>query len=464
MKTLANERLGTDPVGRLLFRLAAPSIVAMVMQAVYNAVDSIYVAKISSASFAAVTLAFPIQMITGALSTGIGVGINSCISRSFGSGNPKKASTAAANGLELGLISLLIMVLFGLFGTRAFYGIYTKDAEVISAGVTYARTICLLSFGTIFTQISFSILQGSGSMLFPMISQIAGCITVLCLDPLFILVLKLGVAGAALASSSAQIVGMLIGLYGVFVTNRKNLPISKSDFIPDGAVVKDILSVGIPSALTQATTSVVSGILNKIIAVYGTSAITIYGGYTKFSSFGTLPVFGVTRGMTPILGYSYGAKDRKRFLETRRLATLVATAITAISALVFILFPNLILNLINASEEIRQTGRQAYRILGFSLFITGASVSINQVFPPAKRSYLTMISTLLRQVGFLLPFCMLGSRLMGLVGVWTGLVATDYVAMAVTVGMYIWFKRKVIDSWDKTPQDNNENAIQEADK
>ncbi|MBP5163365.1 MAG: MATE family efflux transporter [Spirochaetales bacterium] len=433
MDSLQRERLGTDPIRKLLFRMAAPSIVAMVMQALYNTVDSIFVSHISPASLAAITLAYPVQMITGAMSTGIGVGINSSISRSLGEGKPEKSSRAAANGMLIGLISVGIMILFGLFGVNAYLNFYSKDPEVIAAGMIYIRTISLLAVGTIFTQISFSILQGSGNMLIPMVCQIAGCITVLILDPLFILVFKIGIIGAALASSTAQIISMGIGMYGVFVRNRKNLPVRPHDFKLEGAVVKDILAVGVPSALTQATTSVVAGIVNKIIAQYGTATITIYGGYTRISTFGVLPVFGVTRGMNPILGYSYGAKNRKRFMETQRLACMTATAISVLAALFFIIFPNAVLQMIHATDEMRTFGVSAYRILGISLFINGLSICLSQCFPPAKRSYLTMIYSVLRQVGLLIPLTILFSKLWGRTGVWVGIVLTDYLAFFIVI-------------------------------
>ena len=457
-KTLAKDRLGTDPIGKLLFRMATPSIVAMIMQALYNTIDSIYVAKISPASLAAITLAYPIQMIAGAMSTGIGVGINSSISRSLGEGHPEKSSKAAANGMVLGLFSMGLMILFGLFGVRWYLGLYTNDPAVISAGLTYIRTISLLSVGIIFTQISFSILQGSGNMLIPMACQIAGCITVIGLDPLFILGFKMGILGAALASSTAQIVAMIIGMVGVFVVNRKNLPITAKDFKLDGPILKDILSVGVPSALTQATTSVVSGIVNKVIAYYGTAAISVYGGFTRLSTFGILPVFGVTRGMNPILGYSYGAKNKKRFLQTQRLACITAEIISCITGLFFLLFPHVALKMISASPEMFEFGVSSYRILSITLFINGVSIVLAQSFPPAKRSYLTMIYSLLRQVALLIPLSIVLSKLLGINGVWIGLAITDYAAFFIVLLMSIWFRRTVLGKWDDDPIDANNTA------
>ena len=450
METLAKDRLGTDPIGKLMFRMAAPSVVAMVMQALYSTVDSIFVGKISPSSLAAVTLAFPVTMFSGAMSTGIGVGINSSISRSLGEGDPDKPSKAAANGMAIGLVSVAIMFLFGLFGVRWFLGLYTSDPEVISNGLIYIRTISLLAFGQIFTQISFSILQGSGNMVIPLFSQIAGAVSVLILDPLLILVFKMGILGAGLASSCAQIISMCVGMYGVFVVNRKNLDVRFKGFRPDAAVIKDILSVGIPSMLTQATTSVVSGITNKIIAGYGSTAISVYGGYSKISSFGILPVFGVTRGMTPILGYSYGAKNRDRFIQTRKIAIFCAFVISSLCGLFFILLPDVALNMISANEQMRTIGMNAYRILGTPLFISGVSIVLSQSFPPAKRSYLTMIYTVSRQVGILIPLCLVFSGQFGLKGVWLGYALTDYLAFLIVLAMSIIFRRRVLDKWTPT--------------
>ena len=441
---VSHERLGTEPIKNLLFKMALPSVIAMIMQALYNSVDSMFVAKISSESLAAVTLAFPVTMIIGAMSTGIGVGINSSISRSLGADDVKSAGKAAANGILLGFGAVAIMIAFGLLGTDWYLRLYTDDQEVISAGVIYIRTVSLLAFGNIFTQISFSILQGSGNMTIPMISQLAGGACVIALDPLLIFGLGMGVLGAAVASSLSQAVSMAIGMYGIFVRNRENLPVSRGDFRPDAAIMKDILAVGIPSALTQATTSVVSGIISKMIAGYGTAAISVYGGYTRFSSFGILPVFGVTRGMNPILGYSYGAKDKDRFKATEKLALIAGFVITTISALVFLLAPGLILRFISATPEMIEVGRPAYRILALPLFVTGVSIVMSQAFPPAKRSYLTMIYTMLRQVGIMIPLCLIGGRTWGMTGIWIGYAATDYIALLVVLGMTIWFYRNVI--------------------
>ena len=455
MKTLARERLGTDPIGKLMFRMAAPSIVAMVMQSLYNTIDSIFVGKISPSSLAAVTLAFPVSMFTGAISTGIGVGINSSIARGLGEGNPDRPPKAAANGLMLGCISYAIMLLLGIIASKWFIGLYTKEEEVLAAGVTYVRTITMLSFGQIFTQITFSILQGSGNMVIPLFSQIAGAATVLALDPLFIMVFKLGVFGAGLASGCAQIVSMGVGLYGVFVKNRSNLPVSLKNFKPDGKVITDILAVGIPSALTQATTSVVSGIVNKVISRYGSAAISVYGGYSKISSFGTLPVFGVTRGMTPILGYSYGAKNKHRFLATRRIAIITAFIISSVAGLFFVLMPQVVLNMINATEQMRELGMTAYRILGISLFISGVAIVFAQSFPPAKRSYLTLTYTIARQVGLLIPIISLFSKLFGVTGVWWSYVVTDYMAFVIVLVMSVWFRKKVLDTWPDVVDNGN---------
>lgn len=442
---VSHERLGTEPVNTLLFKMALPSVIAMIMQALYNSVDSMFVAKISSESLAAVTLAFPVTMIIGAMSTGIGVGINSSISRSLGADDVKSAGKAAANGMMLGFGAIAIMIAFGLLGTEWYLRLYTDDQEVIAAGVIYIRTVSLLAFGNIFTQISFSVLQGSGNMTFPMISQLVGGACVMALDPLFIFGLGMGVLGAAVASSLSQAISMAIGMYGIFVRNRNNLPITPGDFRPEAAILKDILAVGIPSALTQATTSVVSGIISKMIAGYGTAAISVYGGYSRFSSFGILPVFGVTRGMNPILGYSFGAKDRERFRATEKLAIKAGLVITAISALVFLLWPDLILRLISATPEMMEVGRPAYRILALPLFVNGISIVMSQSFPPAKRSYLTMIYTMLRQVGIMIPFCLIGGRIWGMTGIWIGYAATDYVAVLVVTGMTVWFYRNVIN-------------------
>ncbi len=449
----AAEKLGSEPVKSLLISMAVPSIVAMLMQALYNTVDSMYVARISEGSFAAVTLAFPVQMIIGAMSTGIGVGINSSISRHLGAGEKDEACKAASNGISLGLVTMAIMIAFGLLGAGAYIRMYTDDPEVIAAGTIYVRTISVLALGAIFTQISFSVLQGSGNMIVPMMSQLAGGACVIVLDPVFIFALKFGVLGAAIASSLSQMIAMAIGFYGIFRTNRDNLPVTFKGFRPDFGIMKDILSVGIPAALTQATTSIVSGIINKLIAGYGTAAISVYGGFGKFSSFGTLPIFGVTRGMNPILGYSVGAKNKARFLETRNLAYKLASVFAVLTGCLFVFAPGAVLSLLNATPEMEEVGMTAYRILGAPMVLYGVSIVSVQVFPPAKRSYISMTLTLMRQVGYMVPLCILFSRLWGMTGIWIGYAAADVINFFVVIAANVWLRKKVLDSWDKERTD-----------
>ena len=438
----ANERLGTDPIWPLLLSMAAPSIVAMTMQALYNTVDSMFVARISEGSLAAVTLAWPVQMIMGAMSTGIGVGINSSIARHLGAHDEDGASRAAANGLMLGIFAIVVMALFGIFGAEPFVRFYTTDPEVVAAGTVYIRTISLLATGSVFSQITFSVLQGSGNMLLPMVSQLSGGLAVIALDPIFIFGLNMGVLGAAVASSLAQWISMAIGLFGVLRVNQKNLRVSFAGFHPDLDIIKDILSVGIPSALTQATTSIVSGIVNKLIAGYGTAAVAVYGGFNKVTNFAILPLFGITRGMSPILGYAYGAGNRERFVECERKAGRLGELLTIPSALVLVLFPQLVLAIVNATPEMAEVGNVAIRILGAPICFYGLSIVYTQAFPPAKRSSITMALAIFRQVLLLVPLTNLFSHFMGLTGIWVGIATADALNMVAVliVTRWLWTK------------------------
>ncbi|MBE6129732.1 MAG: MATE family efflux transporter [Erysipelotrichaceae bacterium] len=443
----AQDALANEPVRSLLLKMAGPSIVAMVMQALYNTVDSMYVSRISSGSMAAVTLAYPVQMIMGALSTGIGVGINSSISRSLGEKDQKKAAAAASNGLSLGLVTVAVMILFGIFGAEPFVRMYTTDPEVLAGGIIYVRTICFLSVGSVFSQLCFSVLQGSGSMVIPMLSQISGGIIVILLDPVLIFSMNLGILGAAIASSFAQIVSMLIGLYGIFKKNHENLPVTFRGFRPDIEIIKDIMTVGIPSALTQATTSIVAGIINKEIAVYGTDAVTLYGSFTKLNSFATLPVFGVTRGMNPILGFCTGEKNKDRFLETRNFAMVLANGWTFLAFLAFQLAPVTLLAMMNIKGDLVPEGITTYRVLSMSLMIMGNSIVMTQLFAPVKKSYISMISALLRQVVLLVPLTLYLGNIYGIHGIWIGIVCADFLNYLFVIVMNIWLRRKVLNTW-----------------
>lgn len=440
----ANERLGTMPVWPLLLAMAGPSVVAMTMQALYNTVDSMFVSRISAGSLAAVTLAWPVQMIMGAMSTGIGVGINSSIARHLGASDAEGSSKAAANGLMLGIVAVVVMVLFGLFGAEPFVRFYTSDPEVVDGGITYVRTISLLGFGSIFSQITFSILQGSGNMVIPMASQIAGGLAVIALDPIFIFGLNLGVLGAAIASSCAQVLSMTIGMFGIFRVNRENLNVSFRGFRPDLPIILDILSVGVPSALTQATTSIVAGIVNKLIAGYGTAAVAVYGGFNKVSNFAILPLFGITRGMSPILGYAYGAANRDRFVECERKAGRLGEMLTIPAAAVLVLFPQLVLAIINATPEMAEVGNVAIRILGAPILFYGVSIVFTQAFPPAKHSTITLVLALLRQVVLLVPLTNLFSQIWGLTGIWIGIAAADTINLVLVLVLTRWLWNSVL--------------------
>ncbi|MBQ9061171.1 MAG: MATE family efflux transporter [Firmicutes bacterium] len=443
------EAMANDPIRSLLMKMAGPSIVAMLMQAMYNTVDSMFVARISDGSLAAVTLAFPVQMIIGALSTGIGVGINSSIARSLGAKKPDQAGQAAVNGLMLGLGTVVIMILFAFLGAEAFVRMYTDDPEVLEGGVIYVRTISLLAFGAIFSQLTFSVLQGSGNMILPMISQLAGGVAVIVLDPILIFGAHMGVLGAAVASSTAQTFSMLIGMYGILKVNQKNLQVSFRGFRPSGAIMKDILYVGIPAALTQATTSIVAGIVTKQVAAYGTSAIAVYGAFNKLSTFTTLPVFGITRGMNPILGFCCGARKRGRFLETEKLAAIAADSWTSFSWLIFMIIPGLLLHLMNATDEMMEIGVTSFRLLALSQLIIGASIVMVQVFPPVKKSYISMTSALFRQLVLLLPLTILFSKAIGLYGIWIGICLADVLNFLYVIVMNVWLRRKVLADWDE---------------
>lgn len=444
----AQESLESEPVRRLLLKMAGPSIIAMMMQALYNSVDAMYVGRISDGSLAAVTLAYPVTMIMGALSTGLGVGINSSISRNLGARNHKDASAAAANGLMLGIITVIIVAAFGLLGSETFISYYTDDPEVYAAGTTYVRMICLLGFGSIFSQLSFSVLQGSGSMVIPMVSQVSGGLLVIILDPILIFGCHMGILGAAIASSTSQIVSMLIGMYGIFVINKTNLPVSFRGFRPDIAIIKDILYVAIPSMLTQATTSIVSGIVNKQVSAYGTTAVAVYGAYCRLSSWATLPVFGVTRGMNPILGYCCGSGNAQRFKETEKLSVLLANGWTILAFLAFMLMPGVMLGWMNATPEMYEIGPESFRLLAMSLCFVGASIVMTQVFPPVKKSYITMASALTRQVVFLVPLTLLFSSRIGMNGIWIGICTADALNFVFVIIMNIWLYRKVISKWE----------------
>lgn len=405
-QTVKENKMGILPINKLLFNMSLPIMVSMLIQALYNIVDSVFVSKISENAFTAVSLAFPVQNLMIALGAGTGVGINALLSKSLGEKDFDRANKTARNGIFLTFINYFIFVLFGLFFTKVFFTAQSKNPEIVSYGIDYLRVITLLSIG-IFGQLTFErLLQATGKTVYSMYTQGAGAIINIIFDPILIFGIgpfpKMGVTGAAVATVTGQISAMVLGL--IFnVKINKEININMKGFKPDSAIIKKIYIVGVPSIIMQSITSVMTFGMNKILGVYSDTAQAVMGAYFKLQSFIFMPVFGLNNGLIPILSYNFGAKKRKRMIDTIKYGMLFATIIMVVGTLIMQLMPDTLLKAFDSSANMMAIGRVALRIISMSFIFAGIDIIITASLQSLGYSIFSMFISIARNLVVLLP-------------------------------------------------------------
>lgn len=401
-----SEKLGTMPVGKLLLSMALPMIIAMIIQALYNVVDSIYVAKISENALTAVSLAFPMQTLMIAFSTGLGVGINSMVSRSLGEGDHKKAGHVALNGIFLIALVVIGFTLVGIFGSRAFIASQTDIPEIFEGGTTYV-SICLILCCFQFFEITLErLLQATGRTLDTMISQGVGAVINIIFDPILIFGYfgfpKMGIAGAAAATVFGQFVACVLAL--VFnLWHNKELSFSFRGFRPRWSILKLILAIGVPSVIMQAIGSVMIFGMNRILMSFVSTAAAVFGVYFKLQSIVFMPVFGLNNGMVPIIAYNYGARHKDRMVHTMKLAVLTAVVMMLVGLCIMQLFPAQMLLLFEAEENMLAIGVLALKTLSLSFIFAGFCIVISSVFQALGFGIYSLLVSFVRQIIVLLP-------------------------------------------------------------
>ena len=450
--TLKENKMGTQPIGRLLLTMSVPMMLSMLVQALYNIVDSIFVARISEMQYelTAVSTAFPIQNLMIAFGTGIGVGITTLISKSLGEKNPKRASRAAAQGIMLELCSCIIFVLIGLFGAEAFMRSQTSNEEIIRHGVDYLSICCIFSFG-IFIQITFEkLLQSTGKMLHSMLAQAIGAILNIILDPILIFGLfgfpAMGIKGAAIATVIGQIAAAITAIIFHIAVNRE-LKVRPSDFKPHKKLIAKILIVGLPSVLMVAIGSVMTYCMNKIlfsVQKVGEIAATVFGVYFKLQSFLIMPVLGLNNGMVPIIAFNYGARNKKRITKTIRLSVIVAVCIMLCGILLFQLAPDWLLGLFGAENEMLSIGRDALRLISLSFIFCGYCIVISSSFQALGNGLFSMIISFVRQLVVLIPVAFLFATFGELWQVWLAFPIAEFVACVLCTVMFVYLYKKLI--------------------
>ena len=450
MELQKENKMGVMPVGRLILNMSLPMILSMLVQALYNIVDSVYVSRVSEAALTAVSLSFPAQNLMIGLATGTGVGVNALLSRALGAKDGDRANRVAENGVFLALMGYAVFLIFGLFASRAFIAAQTSQPEIIQYGEDYLSVVCCLSFG-LFGQVMFErLMQATGRTVYTMYTQGVGAIINIILDPIFIFNFGMGVKGAAIATVIGQIAAFLLA---AVINHHKNhdVKLRLREFRPSGEIIGHIYSIGFPSVIMMAIGSVMTFLMNKILILYTAgkeTAATVFGVYLKLNSFVFMPVYGLNNGVIPIIGYNYGARNRLRMLQTVKYALLFAFGFMLVGTVVFLAFPNVLLNLFDATEMMLVIGVPALRIIASIFIVAGVCIVLVSVFQALGYGIYSMLVSLARQLLVLLPAAWILARLGQSVGndnlVWLSFPIAELVSLAVTLLLFGRLYRKVI--------------------
>ncbi|WP_294513438.1 MATE family efflux transporter [uncultured Intestinimonas sp.] len=406
-------RMGTMPVRPLLLRMAWPMMLSMLIQALYNLVDSMFVSRLSGEAFQALSLAYPVQMFMVAVCVGVGVGLNALLSKRLGQGDRTEAKAVALNGIFLYLLCYLLFLSFALLLTRPFMAFFTADPTILSAGRTYLTIVTGISVGMTMQFATERILLACGDPVGPMVIQGVGAVVNLIMDPILIFGLgpfpALGVAGAAIATVMGQWTGMAVGF--LLLSRLRRFPLSPKGFRPRGDILAELCRIGIPAAAMQSLSSVMTLGLNKIMALYDPSAVFILGAYFKLQTFLIMPVAGLTNGLTPLVAYNYGARSRERILALTRFALFLGAAIMAVGTALLLFIPGPLLGLFGADQTVLNSGIPALRWIAVGLIFSGLSTVLCAVFQALGAAMTSLVISLLRQVVLILP----AAYLLGLV-------------------------------------------------
>ena len=429
-------KMGTMPVGRLIIQISLPMMISMFVQALYNIVDSIFVAQISEEALTAVSLAFPIQNLMISTAVGTGVGINALLSMRLGQHDEKAVTATALHGIFLGVFSTIIFVILGLFTPRVYLSTQTNNPEIVELGVEYLKVIMIISIG-MFGAITFErLLQSTGKTVLSMISQLAGAITNIILDPVLIfgwgIFPEMGIAGAAWATVIGQILAAIIALT-LNIFYNKEIKLKLKHFRIKSKIIFDIYKVGFPSIILSSLGSVLIYFLNLILGAFSATALAVLGVYFKLQSFIFMPVFGLNNGLVPIIAYNFGAKRKDRINRTTFLGALLAVIIMVIGVFMFEFIPAQMLRLFNASEDMLAIGVPALRIIALSFPMAALTITFISVFQALGHGMIGMIISFVRQLVVLLPVAWLLSLLGNVDYVWWSFVIAEVVTLIISI-------------------------------
>ena len=443
-------KLGTMPISKLIWNMSLPIIASMLVQALYNIVDSVFVSWVSEASLTAVSLAFPAQNLMISLAAGTAVGVNALLGRALGAGEQQRVDRVAMNGMFLALVGFVVSCVLGLTCAGAFLRSQTQVEEIVVMGEQYLHIVMGCSFA-LFGQIMLErLLQGTGRSLLSMYTQGLGAIVNIILDPVFIFLFKMGVAGAAVATVIGQICGMLLAAY-FNVKKNQDIRLQVRGFRPDWRLIGSIYAIGLPSVIMMAIGSVMTFLMNKILIVYHAAhetAATAFGIYFKLNSFIFMPVFGMNNGVVPIIAYNYGAQNRARMVEAIKRSAVYASAIMVVGMTLFLAIPGTLLNIFDASETMLSVGIPALRTICLSFWIAGACIALSGSFQALGKSLYSMVISIVRQLVFLVPIAYVLARYGAANGnsnlVWWCFPLAELASLAVTLAFFRRLYRTLI--------------------
>lgn len=433
---IKENKMGSMNIKRLILTMSAPIVVSMMVQSLYNVVDSIFVAQISEEAITAVSMAFPFQQLMMSVGIGTAIGVNSLLARNLGAKQFSQVNKIANNGLLLAFLSFIAFFMMGLLLSDKLITIQTDNQEIISHGPVYLR-ICLMGSLGIFTHLMFErLLQATGKTMYTMIAQISGALMNIVLDPIMIFgwfgMPAMGLAGAAIATVISQYIGALVVAY-LCIRKEKDIDIGFRYMKPDFKIIRDIYAVGIPSIIMISISSVTIFSMNQILAKFSITAVALLGIYFKLQSFIFMPVFGLNNGIIPIVGYNYGAGNKERMRETIFLGMRYAVTIMLIGTLIMMVFPDKLLGMFNASDQMMDIGRVAFRIICISFPFAAISIISIGVFQAIGKGTLSMIISIIRQLVVLVPLAYLFSLTGNLSMVWWSVIIAELVAVSICI-------------------------------
>ena len=444
--------MGVMPIGKLLANMAVPMILSMLVQALYNIVDSIYISRYSESAVTALGLAFPVQNVQIGFAVGIGVGVNSLLSKSLGEGNQERANRAAGNGIFLALIATAIFVLFGFFGTRPYYQMQGASAEVVESGIAYTSICCIFTMGIYFEVLFERMLQATGRTLHTMFTQGVGALVNIVMDPVFIFgvdalgIPAMGAAGAAIATVLGQWMAAILAL----IFNLKLNPdvhLSPKNIMPRGDAIRPILTVGVPSMIMNSVSSVMNFSMNQILLGFpsvGEIATGVFSIYYKLQSFFFMPLFGLNNATISIVAFNYGARNPKRITKTLKLACITALSFMVLGFLAFTLFPGTLLSIFNLSPTFMALGKTALRIISIHFPVAAICIALSASFQALGNGMYSTITSLCRQMVALLPAAYLLSLRGDVNLVWWAFPIAEAVSLTATLIFFVRIYRQKI--------------------